>query len=108
MSFESLINSAFNKYFNRKLVVEFTMNDGISKVIFDNGYGYYISDIDLNIRDCKIIRIDPNILPSILDLYVENSLFSIPMNLCTICGINLGDSNPRQYCGKTRCYNSYV
>ena len=24
-------------------------------------------------------------------------------NLCTICGIDLGYNNPRQYCGKTYC-----
>ena len=26
-------------------------------------------------------------------------------NLCTKCGVDMGDCNPRQLCGKTRCYN---
>lgn len=26
---------------------------------------------------------------------------------CTICGENLGKSNPRQLCGKSFCYNDY-
>ena len=25
-------------------------------------------------------------------------------NLCVICGVNMGECNPRQLCGKTRCY----
>jgi hypothetical protein len=25
------------------------------------------------------------------------------MNLCIVCGIDIGDQNPRQLCGKTRC-----
>ena len=25
-------------------------------------------------------------------------------NLCVICGVDMGDCNPRQLCGKTRCY----
>lgn len=31
------------------------------------------------------------------------------MNLCMVCGVDLGDENPRQLCGKNRCYfNRYV
>lgn len=26
------------------------------------------------------------------------------INLCVICGTDMGDCNPRQLCGKTRCY----
>lgn len=26
---------------------------------------------------------------------------------CTMCGENLGNSNPRQLCGKSFCYNDY-
>jgi len=26
-------------------------------------------------------------------------------NLCVVCGIDMGECNPRQYCGKTRCLN---
>jgi len=26
-------------------------------------------------------------------------------NRCLICGVDLGDCNPRQLCGKTYCYN---
>lgn len=26
-------------------------------------------------------------------------------NLCVECGIDMGYMNPRQYCGKTFCYN---
>jgi len=29
-------------------------------------------------------------------------------NLCVECGIDLGYMNPRQYCGKTYCFNSDV
>ena len=32
----------------------------------------------------------------------ENSYFK---NLCIECQIDLGYMNPRQYCGKTFCYN---
>ena len=32
----------------------------------------------------------------------EESYFK---NLCVQCGIDLGYMNPRQYCGKTYCYN---
>lgn len=32
----------------------------------------------------------------------ENSYLK---NLCIVCGIDLGYMNPRQYCGKTFCYN---
>lgn len=28
-----------------------------------------------------------------------------PKNLCTECGVDIGDCNPRQLCGKTRCLN---
>lgn len=35
---------------------------------------------------------------------IENSC-ELP-NLCIECGCNLGRINPRQYCGKTYCYNS--
>lgn len=27
-------------------------------------------------------------------------------NLCIECGIDMGDCNPRQLCGKTRCLNT--
>ncbi len=27
-------------------------------------------------------------------------------NLCVECGVDMGYMNPRQYCGKTFCYNS--
>jgi hypothetical protein len=26
------------------------------------------------------------------------------INKCLACGIDMGDCNPRQYCGKTYCY----
>jgi hypothetical protein len=30
-------------------------------------------------------------------------------NFCIVCGINMGDNNPRQLCGKTYCYmDDYV
>jgi hypothetical protein len=28
-------------------------------------------------------------------------------NRCIECGIDMGECNPRQYCGKTYCYQSY-
>lgn len=28
-------------------------------------------------------------------------------NRCIECGIEMGECNPRQYCGKTHCYQSY-
>lgn len=28
---------------------------------------------------------------------------STPQNLCIVCGVDIGDSNPRQLCGKTYC-----
>ena len=31
----------------------------------------------------------------------------IDINRCVECGIDLGDCNPRQYCAKTYCYQSY-
>ena len=27
------------------------------------------------------------------------------MNRCTECNVDMGQCNPRQLCGKTRCYN---
>ena len=36
---------------------------------------------------------------------VENSVVAESPNRCVECGDDLGDSNPRQLCGKTRCYN---
>ena len=29
----------------------------------------------------------------------------VPENRCILCGDNLGENNPRQLCGKIRCYN---
>ena len=26
-------------------------------------------------------------------------------NLCILCGVDMGPQNPRQLCGKTKCYN---
>lgn len=34
--------------------------------------------------------------------YEESSM----KNLCVECGVDMGYMNPRQYCGKTFCYNS--
>lgn len=28
-------------------------------------------------------------------------------NLCVVCGIDMGDQNPRQLCGKTICYGDF-
>ncbi len=28
------------------------------------------------------------------------------MNACVMCGIEMGECNPRQYCGKTHCKDS--
>lgn len=28
-------------------------------------------------------------------------------NLCIECGVDMGDCNPRQYCGKWKCDNNY-
>lgn len=33
---------------------------------------------------------------------------SVIKNLCIECGIDMGYMNPRQYCGKTFCYNSII
>jgi len=29
-------------------------------------------------------------------------------NLCITCKVDMGESNPRQFCGKTRCDNEYL
>lgn len=29
------------------------------------------------------------------------------INACLICGIDMGSCNPRQLCGKVRCYKNY-
>jgi hypothetical protein len=34
--------------------------------------------------------------------YIESEM----KNLCIECGVDMGYMNPRQYCGKTFCYNS--
>jgi hypothetical protein len=26
------------------------------------------------------------------------------INKCLVCGVDMGECNPRQYCGKTYCY----
>jgi hypothetical protein len=31
----------------------------------------------------------------------------IIINACLICGIDMGSCNPRQLCGKIRCYKNY-
>jgi len=38
--------------------------------------------------------------------YIDSpgSVSSTPKNLCVECGIDMGDQNPRQLCGKTICY----
>lgn len=42
-------------------------------------------------------------------LFMSDKLICMPcekqkyINACVECGINMGDSNPRQYCGKFRC-----
>ena len=37
-------------------------------------------------------------------LYGFSSGFS-GQNLCTVCGVDMGDCNPRQLCAKTYCAN---
>ena len=46
---------------------------------------------------------------SILD-YTDRGFFMTTRHTwrCLLCNLNLGDSNPRQLCGKTRCTNSGV
>lgn len=29
-------------------------------------------------------------------------------NRCIVCNINMGETNPRQYCGKTKCDNEWM
>jgi hypothetical protein len=37
---------------------------------------------------------------------IQNPIFDDNecINRCIKCGIDMGESNPRQYCGKTYCY----
>lgn len=34
--------------------------------------------------------------------------FQKSLNLCTVCGIDLGEQNPRQYCNKGYCPKQYI
>jgi hypothetical protein len=36
------------------------------------------------------------------NIYYSNDDYK---NLCVECGVDMGSSNPRQYCGKTYCRN---
>ena len=50
---------------------------------------------------------DVETMPSII-INKYNTSTAMPANLCTICGINMGDDNPRQLCGKTHCENEWL
>ena len=41
-------------------------------------------------------------------IVVVFSTFLKMENLCILCKVDMGECNPRQYCGKTRCDNEYL
>lgn len=41
----------------------------------------------------------------ITDYYKSIKSIKIIINRCILCLIDIGDHNPRQYCGKTYCLN---
>jgi DNA-directed RNA polymerase specialized sigma subunit len=82
----------------------------------DIHYGNHISTYDREIiketiRD--VIRKLNNIPNYILDdTKMANSMLTIAysnienmQNLCVECNVDMGDCNPRQLCGKTKCNN---
>ena len=50
----------------------------------------------------KVTNIEENSI-NITDDYAELEI----KNLCTVCSIDMGENNPRQLCGKTRCLYKY-
>ena len=50
----------------------------------------------------KVTNIEENSI-NITDDYAEQQI----KNLCTVCSIDMGENNPRQLCGKTRCPYKY-
>ena len=50
----------------------------------------------------KVTNIEENSI-NITDDYAEQQI----KNLCTVCSIDMGENNPRQLCGKTRCLYKY-
>ena len=60
-------------------------------------------------EDIEILPANSNINPSLDhgegDDEADDEVFSMNMNACIRCAVDLGDMNPRQLCGKTFCYN---
>jgi hypothetical protein len=58
----------------------------------------------------SFVKVNINIYHiSIAKSFMSNITICMPcktqkyINACIECGMNIGDSNPRQYCGKYRC-----
>lgn len=66
--------------------------------ILKNEIYYYFKDIKCKYTDEKVI------MESLMKMFSD--IERGPVNYCIECGIDMGECNPRQYCGKTYCSNS--
>lgn len=70
--------------------------------IIDDEKDYYIDKMRKELF--SLFKKEKNSLENKKSKQEENTY----KNLCVICGEDLGETNPRQYCGKTFCYNENI
>jgi len=64
-----------------------------------------IADIVQQLRN-GIIKTDNDITDELIGLLIKKYSKGL-RNMCVMCGIDLGEMNPRQLCGKTQCFNIF-
>lgn len=74
-----------------------TINSKDKKFIIKiyNQYKYYFENV-------KNVYINDNVLINNL-VKIHNNISTSSINRCLECGIDMGEHNPRQLCGKTHC-----
>jgi len=105
------------KFLKRSITINFKLNehivlslyDNTTKIslIFKNEYDLFKSKLPSDLKLIIIKKYDEDyILDKLKEFTSRKRKLEQYKNLCIECGIDLGETNPRQYCGKTYCYNS--
>lgn len=95
-------NQSYKDFINDNDPFEFLEIVNIHKPYFSNEEENEEEIISEIIED-MINEVEERILPIYFKI---NEKYKTYKNLCTLCGVDMGPSNPRQLCGKWRCLNS--
>lgn len=103
---DAMVFLILSKLTNSKLVTNYMLQNGEILSVYDikNKIGIYCGNVINNIDEIKIIYINPLLPFEEMKKQINSSIKrDEDTNYCTICGIDLGECNPRQYCEKTFC-----